>query len=105
MAFRAFDAQGDRPRVLAFRITRAADEFAEAAVFFHQPAFACRTLFIQRLIRLPRDARAFHQPPRGLTIRISRAGEEHAEAAALDGHFLAAIVAIFDFVFGVAFFA
>src|SRR5258708_38197863 len=102
VAFRAFDAHGDWPGVLALRISLATDKFAEAAVFFHQVGFAGRALFVQRLIRLPRDARAFHQAPGGLAIRIAGAGQENTEAAALDGHFLAAIIAIFDFAVGFA---
>src|ERR1700722_14581856 len=37
IALRAFDAHGDWPRVLALWISRAADEFPEAPVLFHQP--------------------------------------------------------------------
>src|SRR5882724_3764606 len=57
-----------------------------------------------RVIGLVRDARALNQTAGGLAIRVTRAGEERAEATALDGHFLATIVAIFDFGFAAGFF-
>src|SRR5229473_2086030 len=94
VAFRAFDAHGDWARVLALRVSRAADEFAEAAVFFHQPVTAECAFLIKRLIRLMRDARTLNQAPRGLAVRVSGTGQEGAEAPPLDGHLLAAIVAI-----------
>src|SRR5215831_14843712 len=101
----AFDTHGDWARVLALGISRTADELAEAAMLLDQAVAAGRALFIERLIRLARDARAFHQPPRGLAVGIAGASEKHAEAAALDGHLFAAVFAIFGFVFGVGLFA
>src|SRR6267378_7754806 len=94
IALRAFNAHGDWPRVLALRIAGAADELAEAAVFFHEAVAAKSALFVQRLIGLVRDARTLHQPACSLAIGVTHASEERAEAAALDGHFLAAIVTI-----------
>src|SRR6266403_1233621 len=104
IALRAFDAHGDGPRVLALRIAGAADELAEAAVFFHETVAAKRALFVQGLVGLVRDARALNQTAGGLAIRVTRASEERAEAAALNGHLLAAIVAIFGFGFAAGFF-
>src|SRR6267143_2965058 len=52
IALRAFDAHGDGPRVLALRIAGAADEFAEAAVFFHETVAAKRALFLHWLVGL-----------------------------------------------------
>src|SRR5438445_145568 len=104
IAFWTFDAQGDRARVLAFRVAGAADEFAEAAVFFHQPIAAERAFFIERLIRLMCDARALDEAARGPAVREAGAGEKGAEAATLDGHLLAAIVAIFGFGFAAGLF-
>src|SRR5712664_3915107 len=84
--------------------TAAADELDEAAVFFHETVAAERALFVQRLIGLVRDARALNQTAGGPAIRVTRASEERAEAAALNGHLLAAIVAIFGFGFAAGFF-
>src|SRR5258707_15872925 len=97
VAFRTFDAHGDRARVFALRITGAADEFAEAAVFLHQAVAAERTFFIQRLIRLMCDARALDKAAGGLAVGVTGASKKGAEAPALDGHLLAAIVAILGF--------
>ena len=102
VALGAFDAERDRPRVLAFWIPSAANEFAVAAVFFDQALAARRAFFIQRLVWLERNARALYQAACGFAIGIAGAGEEGAKAAALDGHFLAAIVAIFGGTFGIA---
>src|SRR6266852_5335387 len=99
IAFRAFDAHGDRPRVLALRISGAADELAKAPVLLHQSVAAEGALFIQQFVRLVSDARARHQPPRGLAIGIPGACEESAKSSALDGHFLAAVVAILGLAF------
>src|SRR5216684_9188747 len=44
IALRAFDAHGDRPRVLALRISGATDELAKAPVLLHQAVAAERTL-------------------------------------------------------------
>src|SRR5580704_724676 len=98
-ALGTLDAHGDRARVFALRIAGAADEFAEAAVFFDQAVAAERALFIEQLVRLVRYASALDQAPRGLAVRIALASQENTETAALDGHFLAAIVAILDFGF------
>src|SRR5216684_3648434 len=89
IAFRAFDAHGDRPRVLALWISGAADELAKAPVLFHQSVAAERTLFIQQLVRLVSDARARHQPPRGLAIGIPGACKEMAIKRGRFGAFLA----------------
>src|SRR4029077_8581247 len=78
-----------------------ADKLAEAAVLFHQPVAIQRTLLVQGLIGLRSDARSGHQPPCSLAIRITRAGREGPKAPALQGHFLAAIFAIFNLVFRV----
>src|SRR5579859_3905766 len=94
---RTFNTQSDRPRIFALRIAGAADEFAEAAMLLDESVAAESALFVERLVRLPRDARALDETPRGLAIRIALAREKNSEAAALDGHLLAAIVAIFDF--------
>src|SRR5258708_2409131 len=104
VAFRAFNAHGDRARVLALRVAGAADEFAEAAAFLHEIFAAQRTQLRERLIGLVRDARALDEAARGLAVRVTGAGEKGAEAAALDGHLLAAIVAIFDFGFAAGLF-
>src|SRR5438045_2537562 len=56
IALRAFDAHGDGPRVLAFRVAGASDELTEAAVFLDQAVRALRALLIQWLVRLMRDA-------------------------------------------------
>src|SRR5258708_2112936 len=104
VAFRAFNAHGDRARVLALRVSGAADEFAEAAAFLHEIIAAQGTQFGERLIGLVRDARALDEAARGLAVRVTGAGEEGAEAAALDGHLLAAIVAILGFGFAAALF-
>src|SRR5271170_7893185 len=97
VAFRALDAESDGPRVLALRIIRAADEIAEAALAAQQLRVVERAFFIERNIRLARDARATYQAARGFAIRVALAGEKNAQTAALDDHFLAAIIAIFDF--------
>src|SRR5947207_653302 len=94
VAFRAFDAHGDRPRVFALRVAGAADKFAEAAVLFHQSVAAERAFLIELFIRLMRDASALDKTPRSLAVRITGASEKRAKAAALDGHLLAAIVAV-----------
>src|SRR2546430_814745 len=99
VAFRAFDAHGDRARVLAFRIARAPDKFAEAAAFLHEIFAAQRTQLGERLIGLVRNARALDEAARGLAVRVTGTGKERAEAPALDGHLLAAIVAILGFGF------
>src|SRR6266702_441843 len=105
IAFRTFDPQGDRARVLALRIAGAANEFAVPAVLFHQAFAAERALFIERFVGLARLARAFHEAARGLAIRVARAGQERTEAPALDGHLPAAVLAVFDGVFALHFFA
>src|SRR6266571_2540264 len=98
LAFRARDAHGDGSRVLALRVGRATDEFAEASVLFHQPAAARGALLVERFIRLVRDTRPLHQAARRLAVGIARASQEGAESPALDGHFLPAVVAILDLV-------
>src|SRR5260221_9591953 len=95
-ALRAFDAHGDRPRVLALRIAGAADEFAKAAVLFHKMIAAQRAEFRERLIGLVRDARALDQPARRLAVGVTLAGEESAEHPPLDHHFLAALAPKLD---------
>ena len=50
VALGAFDAERDRPRVLAFRIAGAADEFAEAAVLLDEAVAAESAFFIERFI-------------------------------------------------------
>src|SRR5260370_14052294 len=82
IALRALDAHGDRPRVLALRISRATDEFSEAPVLFHQAVSVQRTLFIQRLIGLVRNPRSGHQAPPGLAIRIAPATQNRANSPA-----------------------
>src|SRR6266853_1930936 len=99
IAFRAFDAHGDRPRVLALRIAGATDELAEAPALLNQVVAAQRALFLERLVWLVRDARPLHQPPRRLAIWIAGTSHECAKAPALDGHFLAAVLAILGFAF------
>src|SRR5256884_1399062 len=87
------------PRSTLFPYTtlfRSPDEFAEAAVFFHQAVTAERTLLIEWLVRLVRDAGALDKAARGLAVRITGAGKKRAEAAAFYRHLLAAIVAILD---------
>src|SRR5216684_628138 len=63
IALRAFDAHGDRPRVLALRIPGAADELAEASALLYQVVAAQRTLFLERFIGIVCDARARDQAP------------------------------------------
>src|SRR5437879_12137249 len=104
VAFRAVDTHGDRARVLALLIAAAAEEFAEAAAFLHEILAAKCTQFSERLIGLVRDARALDKAARGLAVRITSAGEEGTEAPALDGHLLAAIVAILGFGFAAGLF-
>src|ERR1700704_2908308 len=99
IALRAFDAHGDRPRVLALRVARATDELAEAPTLLDQVVAAQRALFFERLVRLMRNARSLHQPPRGFAIRVTGASHECAKAPALDGHFLAAVFAILGLAF------
>src|SRR5437879_7654337 len=77
VALRAFDAHGDRPRVLALWIAGAADKLAEAAVFFHQPVTAERAFFIERLIWLMRDARALDETARSLDRKSTRLNSSH----------------------------
>src|SRR5467141_1416611 len=89
---------------IAIRVAGAADEFAEAAAFLHEIFAAQRTQLRERLIGLVRDARALDEAARGLAVRVTGAGEEGAEAAALDGHLLAAIVAILGFGFAAGLF-
>src|SRR5216684_9330679 len=101
IALRAFDAQGDGARVFALGIAGATDELAEAPVLFYQAVAAQRALFLERLVGLVGDARSCDQAPRGFAIGIPGAGEKRAKAAALDGHFLAAVVAILGFAFAV----
>src|SRR5439155_10158296 len=96
---RAFDAERDRPRVLALWIAGATDKFAETPVLLDEAFAARRAFFVERLIGLPCGARAFDKAPRRFAIRVTRAREEYAEAAALDRHFLATVVAYFDFGF------
>src|SRR5207245_1778861 len=76
LALRALNTQGDRPRVFALGVSRATDEFAEAAVLFHQAVAAKSALFVERLVRLVRHASALHQTPRGLAVGIAFAGQE-----------------------------
>jgi len=96
IAFRALDSQRDGSRVFALWIIRATDEIAEAARPAQELRIVQRAFFIERNIRLARDACAFHQSSRGFTIGITFAREKHAEAPALNHHFLAAIVAVLD---------
>src|SRR6266849_1680059 len=105
IAFRAFDAHGDRPRVLTLRISGATDELAKAPVLLHQSVATQRTLFLEQLVRLVCDARSRHQPPRGLAIGIACACQKCAKSSALNRHFLAAIVAVLGFAFPVGFVA
>ena len=97
VAFRAFDAERDGACVLALRIIGAADEIAEAALAAEKLRVVERAFFVERNVRLARDARATHQAARRFAIGITLAREKNAETPALDDHFLAAIVAIFDF--------
>src|SRR6202008_1326083 len=83
IAFRALDTHGDRPRVLALRVSGAADKLAKPAVLFDQAVSVQRTFFVERFIRLVRDARPGHQPPRGFTIRIARARQKSSKPPAL----------------------
>src|SRR6266436_3611962 len=99
IALRAFDAHGDRPRVLALRISGTTDELTKASVLLHQAIAAQRTLLIEQFIRFVRDARSLHQSTRGLAIGIPGARQKCAKAPALDGHFLAAVIAILGFAF------
>src|SRR5467141_1201034 len=103
VAFRTFNTHGDRARVLALRVAGAADEFAEAAAFLHEILAAKCTQFSERLIGLVRDARALDEAAGGLAVRVTGASEEGAEAPPLDGHLLAAIVAILGFGFAAGF--
>src|SRR5262249_35560453 len=91
------------PRVFALRVGRATDEFAVAAVLLHKAFAAGRALLVERLVGLQSNARALHQAARGLAIGITGAGEEGTEAARFDGHFLAAVFAVFRGVFRIAF--
>ena len=100
-AFRAFDSEGDGPRVFALWIIFATDEIAEATLAAKELALVQRAFFIEPDIRLARGARAAHQTPGSLAIRIAGACKEYAEAAALDGHFLATVIAVLDFHFAV----
>ena len=99
MTLRTFDAQGDGARVFALGIAGAADELAEAAVFFDEAVAAERALFVEKFIGLHGFASALDEAARGLAIGISGAGEERSETARLDDHFFAAVVAILDFCF------
>src|SRR3984885_3209535 len=100
-AFRAFDSQGDGPGVLALGIIFATDEITEAALGAKGLAFVGGAFFVQLYVRLARGPCAAHQTASGLAIRIAGTRKEHAKAAALDGHFLTAVIAIFDFHFAV----
>jgi len=73
-------------------------------LFFTRFFPAQRTQFGERLIGLVRDARALNKAAGGLAVRVTGAGEEGAEAPALDGHLLAAVVAILGFRFAAGFF-
>ena len=94
VAFRAFDPQRDRARVLALRIILAAHEISEAARATQQNAFVQRAFFVEHHVRLQRFSSAAGKAPRCFAIRVARAREERAKAPALDRHFLAAVVAI-----------
>src|SRR5713226_613544 len=102
-ALRAGDAQGLRADVSALGVAGAADELSIAPVLFDKLRATVRTLLIERLVGLAGLARSVDQPARGLTFRVTGAGQERPEAAALDGHFFAAVVAILDGAFALAF--
>src|SRR5271170_3009268 len=101
VALRAFDAHGDRARIFALWVAGAANELTEAAVLFHQAVAVERTLLIERFIRLVRNTCAGDKAARGFAIGIASTSEKRAKPATLQGHFLAAVLAIFDLVFGV----
>ena len=98
-ALRAFDAHGDGASVFALGIVGTADEVAVAAVFFDEVNFAAKLGTFRRVASSgwQGDAGAFDKAAGGFAIGVAGAGQENAEAAALDGHFLAAIVAVFNF--------
>src|ERR1700680_3096919 len=89
---------------LAFRIGRAADKFAIPAVAANQLRAAIGALLRKRLVRLAGNTGSLHQAPRGFAIGIALAGQKNSESSALDGHLLAAIVAILDLRFSAGFF-
>ncbi len=100
-AFRTLDAKRDGSRVLALRIIFAADEIAETALALEKLAFVQGAFFVETDIGLACGARAANQATCGFAVRVAGASEENAEATALDGHFLAAVIAIFDFYFAI----
>src|SRR5258708_4847776 len=93
-ALRAFNAHGDRPRVLALPIAGGDDEFAKSAVLFHKMIAAQRAGFGERLSGLARDAGGMAHPPSSLTVGVTLAGGESADHPPVDHLFLAAFVEI-----------
>src|SRR5258707_447166 len=101
IALRALDAHGDRPGVLALRVSRATDELPKPAVLFHQPVSVQRAFLVQRFVRLVRNSRPRHQAPRRLAIRITRASQKRAKSPAFQRHLLSAVFAVLNLVLGV----
>src|SRR5262249_45522336 len=101
VALRAFDAHGDGPRIFALWVAGAANELTESAVLLDQSISAKSAFFVQRLVRLMRDARSRPQTHGGFAIGIAAARQECPEAPALKQHFLAAILTIFGLALGV----
>src|SRR5262249_24684541 len=88
--------------VLALGIAGARGELAEAALLDDQVRTAARALLVEDLIRLSRLETALlgaDELPRRLALGIAGAGEELAETAALDRHWLAAVLARLDLFF------
>src|ERR1700680_396177 len=87
----------------AFRIGRAADKFAISPGAANQLRAAIGAFLLERLVRLACNTGSLDQAPRGFAIGIALAGQKYSESSALDGHFLAAIVAILDLRFSAGF--
>jgi len=102
IAFRAFDAHGDRAGVLAFRISGTADEFTKRPCF--SPAVAQSAHFHPAAHRAHGDARTLGTSrARCFAVRVSREAR-NVRSARLDGHLLAAIVAILSLGFAAGLF-
>src|SRR5260370_6481445 len=92
LAFGALHTDKVLLHILAFGISAARSELAEAAVPQDQVAFAERAGFIERDVG---HFLALVEPPRCLAIGITGAGHELAEAPALEDHDAAAVFAVF----------
>src|SRR6266481_1694256 len=101
IALGALDTHGDRPGVLALRVSRATDELPKPPVLFHQPVSVQRAFLVQRFVRLVSNSRPRHQAPRRLAIRITGASQKRAKSPPFQRHLLSAVFAVLNLVLGV----